>query len=304
VTEDEVLGCYETLCNWGRWGDDDELGTLNYITRQSRTRAAALVQVGEVISLGRSFSPKAQSGGMSTFLHWMTRTGSDLPSEGIGAIGDWIGLPIHGLEYSHIDALSHESWNGRLYNGRPAASVTSSGAAWASVENAIGRIVTRALFIDMPRFIGVEWLEPGYEVLPEELDACLSSYQVAMESGDALVVRTGRDRRVAETGWFDPMRDGSAGLGAECLPWLHENEISVVISDAGTDPHPSRYSKLEAPIHGVGIVAMGLWLVDNANLERISAASADLGRIDSMLTIAPLELKRSTGSPVNPIVVF
>jgi kynurenine formamidase len=304
VTEDELVKYFQTLSNWGRWGADDQYGTLNYITSESRIRAAALVRQGEVVSLGRSFSPKAARGGASTFLHWMTRSGLDLPSEGKGSTGDWIGFPIHGLDYSHLDAPSHESWNGQLYNGRPAAKVTSAGATWASVEHAIAKIVTRSLFIDMPRIKDVGWLEPGYEVQPEEIEACLSSHGLSAESGDVLIVRTGRDQRVAEQGWFDPQHDGTGGLGAECLPWLHEKEISVVISDVASDPRPPHYPVLDMPIHGVGIVAMGLWLVDNANLERLSKYAVESGRIDAMLTIAPLELKRSTGSPVNPIAVF
>jgi kynurenine formamidase len=305
VNDGDLVKYFDTLSNWGRWGEDDQLGTLNYLTPEVRRAAVNSVQLGETVSLGRAFSPKSPLGGASSVLHWMTRTGSDLPKNGKGSTGDWIGFPIHGTELSHLDALSHEAWNGVMYNGRPIGSqVTSAGALFGGVDVATSRIVGRCLFVDAPRHRGVGWLEPGDEVTPAELDSWLVELDLAPRSGDIVIVRTGRDERAKEAGPYNPAHDGNAGLAAECLPWLHDHEISVLVSDAVHDPVPGKYKALDMPIHGVGIVAMGLWLLDNADLGDLHRRCDEFGRYSGLFIAAPLGLKRSTGSPINPIVVL
>ena len=191
-----------------------------------------------------------------------------------------------------------------MYNGFDASEVGSHGAKKCAIDVTRAGIVSRGVLLDIPRLKKIEWMEPGQKILPEDLDAAEKAQKVHVEEGDVLMIRTGRAAmRKAKGGW-DPMRVGLPGLDASCLPWLHERRIAVLGCDAVSDVVPSGYDGVPLPIHVGTLVAMGIHLIDNADLDAVSSTSAKLGRNEFMFSMAPLILERGTASPVNPLAIF
>ncbi len=297
------MAYFESLSNWNRWGPQDELGTLNLITPATRLAALRCVKEGRAISCSRTISPKPASDNMQPLLHFMVTSGESAGS-GKATAADWIGMPVHGHGITHLDALSHEFWDGKMYNGRPATTVsTATGAAKSNIESSREGVFTRGVLLDLPRLSNRGWLEPGTLVTPDELDQCCSSESVEVGPGDALIIRTGRDARKASHGHYRPMVDGVPGLHASCLPWLREHGVALLGSDSVSDAIPSGLEQLDMPIHIIGIVAMGLWLLDNCDLEELADSCSGRDQWDFLFVTAPLRLKNSTGSPVNPLAI-
>jgi kynurenine formamidase len=222
-------------------------------------------------------------------------------TEGYGA--DYFALAPHGYATTHIDALCHIFHKGRIYNGFSAETVTAHGAGKLGIHHLRSGVVTRGVLIDVPAIRGVEALEPGEPIFPEDLDAAENATAVKVQRGDALLVRTGRwGWREAHGPWAP--NKGMAGLDASCLPWMHEREVAVLGSDGVSDVMPSRVDKIPMPIHTVALVAMGIPLLDNLDLDELSAACVAERRWAFLLVVAPLILNRGTASPVNPIAVL
>jgi kynurenine formamidase len=303
--EETVVKYFDELSNWGRWGHDDEAGTLNLITAESKAKAARLVRDGVSVSCSRMLAPRPSRWVGFEYTHRMNSSGEAAPDEGPGTASDWFGLSFHGYEHTHLDSHSHIFWNGQMYNGRSAALCTTArGALAGGVDPALGGIISRGLLIDGPQIRGKGWLDPGEALYPDELDAWLALQSLSAEPGDVLWVRTGRDVADQAGHGYDQGADGSPGLSPTCLPWLRDKDISVLISDIANDVRPSQCERLGNPIHVIGIVAMGMWLVDNAQLEPLLRECRRTGRYEFMSLIIPLALRRSTGSPVNPVAVF
>jgi kynurenine formamidase len=222
-------------------------------------------------------------------------------TEGYGA--DYFALAPHGYSTSHIDALCHIFHEGKLYNGYEAATVTAHGAAELGIHHLRSGIITKGVLVDVPAIRGVEALEPGEPIFPEDFVSAERATGVTVETGDALLVRTGRWRwRETHGPW--PPSEGLAGLDASCLTWLHEREVAVLGSDGVSDVWPSRVDGIPMPIHTVAIVAMGVHLLDNLDLDELSVACTAAGRWSFLLTVAPLVLHQGTASPVNPIAIL
>jgi kynurenine formamidase len=305
VTEAEVLEMFKDLSNWGRWGADDKLGTLNLVTPEVIKSAATLVRHGRTVSLARTISPKYAPDNADPPLHFMIASGEGAPDEGQGASMDWYAIACHGHSITHLDSLGHLFWNGRMYNDRPASRVTqTTGAKDGSIEDAGDGIVTRGVLLDVVRLLGVPYLDDRYVITPADLEATEAMAGVQVRSGDAVIVRTGRDADRTARGPHLPNDHGSAGLGPACLPWIHERGIALLASDVANDAMPSPFSLMPGPIHSVGIVGMGLWLLDNAYLEDLADTAAELSQWEFLFSVGPLKLKRGTGSPVNPIAVL
>lgn len=295
---------FEELSNWGRWGDEDELGTLNLITPQRRRHAAGLVRFGESVLLGRQISPTYALDNPDPVLHHMLEAGAEA-STGFHAMTDWFGMACHGFAVTHLDGLNHVSWDGVLYNGRPADSVSvRRGGRHGAVGLAGASIVGRGVLVDVPGLRGVPWLDPGEKIYPDDLSAWERRTEVRVGEGDVLLISTGRDARRRARGVWDFWTDGAAGLDASCLPWLHERGVAVLVSDCGQDAMPSGHPGIPTPVHAVGIVAIGLWLLDNALLDDLLETCLRLETWEFLFSCAPLDVKGSTGSPVAPVAVF
>src|SRR5580704_962297 len=293
----DVLAFHRTLSNWGRWGDDDQLGTLNLITPEVTAAAAATVRSGRSVSCARPLDTVPSADNPSPVAHHMTGTAT----EGMGA--DYVAISPHGFSTSHIDALCHIFHEGKLYNGYPAESVTAHGATKLGIHQLRAGVVTRGVLLDIPAQRGVDALEPGEPIFPEDLEAAEKKAGVEVQPGDALLVRTGRWVWRRANGPWDA---GSlaAGLDASCLPWLRGRDVAALGSDCVSDVLPSRVDGVIMPIHMVVIPAMGVHLLDNLDLEALADACSEEQRWAFLLTVAPLILRRGTGSPVNPIAVF
>jgi kynurenine formamidase len=297
---DGLLGYFDSLSNWGRWGQDDQLGTMNFIDQGKRVAAASLITEGVALSCSRLLAP---NGGRAGILHFMTMTGERVAAGGAGWASDWFGMPIH-RPTTHVDAHAHVSWEGKLYNGASTDCIDAQGGARAgSIELLADGVVTRGVLLDIPLAQGRQWLDPGEPVMPSDLDQCAARAGVEVGPGDVLLVRTGHDRHVGTDPSADAA-DDAPGLHASCLPWLHERSIAMLGSDTANDVLPSGYTDPPMPIHTVGMVAMGLWLLDRLLLENLAAHCARAARWQFCFVASPLRLKRATGSPVNPLAIF
>jgi kynurenine formamidase len=309
-TEEEVLGYFDRLSNWGRWGPDDELGTPNLITPEKTKRALATVQEGVSVSLAREIFWEGAVDVPSPPVHFMLEsgegwaTGDKVSSRPNAAAIDYIGMVFHGVAVTHVDSLAHFFWQGKTYNGKPAHLVsTSMGATVCSVTAARQGFISRGLLVDVPMIRGIDWVERGEGVMPQDILAAEERCGFKVEEGDILLIRTGQLRRRNVEGPVGRAA-GSTACQPACLPLFHERGIAVMGSDTGNDVSPAQYTKVPQPIHQVGITAMGLWILDNANLEDVADACRERNRWEFMVTIGPLPLHNTTGSPVNPIAVF
>lgn len=310
-SEAEVIGYLDTLSNWGRWGAEDELGTINLITPVKRLGAARLVRDGVGVTCARPIVTDITPDTTFQVLRFMLDSGEGrdtAPPERLiqrrGA-SEFIGMVFHGYTVTHVDTPAHFFWKGKLYNGRSCDLITSrEGAQVEAVELLRDGVVSRGVLLDVARARGVAWLGPGEGVLPEDLEAAERASGVRLEPGDILLVRTGYyARRIAE-GPVNPAVAGSPGPHAALAPWLRERGVAMFGSDTHNDVVPTPYPGMGHPFHVISLVALGLWLIDNMNLEDLARACAERKRWEFMLTIAPLHLRNTTGSPVNPIALF
>jgi kynurenine formamidase len=299
ATQETLASWFEALSNWGRWGPDDELGAINLITAKKRVQAASLVRSGMSISLARD-AIKQRVGVSAPFEHTMVAWSNTPGAEG-GA--DIFSVQFHGYTQTHLDALCHIFYGDELFNGVPKSSVSSAGAERMSVLTMKDGIVTRGVLMDMPRVFGRSYLNADDAIYPEHLDAWLSQSGATVQSGDALVVRTGRWAREAAEGAWD-IESGSAGLHASCLPWLREHDIAVLVSDLASDLLPSRVAGVRMPIHLITIAVLGVPIIDNCDLERLSTHAAATGQYDFCFFASPLAVPGGTGSPINPLALY
>ncbi len=283
------------LSNWGRWGEDDEIGALNLITPQKRLEALALAREGVSVSLALDANTVQAVDNPYPYEHEMLGIGSDQ-----------LRLRYHGIAHTHVDALAHVNEEGTFFNGyRPDADLTlASGHERSSIHNLKNGILTRGVLIDIPRFRGLPYLEPGTPIYVEDLEAWEELTGVRISSGDALFVRTGVwARREAEGPWLRGRREGgrSAGLHPSVIPWLKERGVSLLGSD-----HPAYVapSNLPGAVHDFAILHLGIHMIDNCDLEALGRAVAERDRSEFLLMIAPLAIPGGTGSPLNPIAVF
>lgn len=304
VTLETIDAWRSELSNAGRWGEDDELGALNLITAAKRKAAAALVRDGVSVSLAHDMLTEPAADNPNPLEHTMLATGgSDNPSP---YAMDRYAVAYHGFAHTHLDALCHVFHDGKMYNGYGRATVTADGCGALDVTAARDGVFTRGVLVDIPWVKGVDYLEPGTPIYPEDLEAFEEKSGIEIGPGDAVLLRTGRWARRAEKGPWGPAA-GAAGLHASCAPWLEERDIALLGSDAGSDVVPSGIegtSGLFLPIHELVIGAMGVPIIDNADLERVSAEARARGRFEFLLTLAPLRVSGGTGSPVNPIATF
>lgn len=298
----------QSLSNWGRWGPDDQRGTLNLITPEITRSALATVQEGATVSCARRISYEAAADSPLPPQHYMLASGEGYrPGEGPDrqVARDYFGLVFHGHTITHIDSLAHFMWDGKLYNGTSSRKVTTSeGATSHSIDVAHEGIVTRGVLVDAPMLRGVELVERGDGVGLDDVQRAEAQCNVRIGQGDVLLLRTGQLGHRDRTAPVDVAKAGSAGPLPELLPLVRERGVAVLGSDTGNDVMPSGYERFSNPVHQVGIVGMGLWILDNAWLDDLAAACQARKRWTFLITINPLRLTNATGSPVNPIAIF
>jgi kynurenine formamidase len=319
TSEAEWRAYFDALSNWGRWGPEDQKGTLNLVDEAKVRSAAAQVRLGRHVSCARvvEFGSKVSVYEAETApQHFVSSTGARLNADGAGGGLDWVGFDVHGLYMTHLDAPSHQIWNGTMYNGHAASTLTAeSGARAGSIELAGQGIVSRGVLLDVAEVVGVDALPAGYAITADELDAAASAHGVTMEPGDIVLVRTGYGSvRRSQRGRVPPVERAERaadadplphlpGLSAAALPWFRHHDVAVVGSDTGTETRPAEHGWI-APFHVVAMCSIGMWILDNFELEELAGACRELDRWTFLLSIAPIRFKNTTGSPVNPIAVF
>ncbi len=302
VVSQEQFDQWKTqLSNWGRWGKDDQKGTLNLITPARRKQAAALVKEGFSVSLARDADTVKSIDNPQPYEDVMTnvsKTGS----------GDKITISFHGYAHTHFDGLAHHFLNGQLYNGFSHDNVTMEGMAQKNaVINDKDGVFTRGILIDIPRLKGVPYLEPGTPIYVEDLEAWEKQAGVKVGPGDAVFIRTGRWVRRAKTGPWEVGRL-AAGLDPSVLPWVRQRDIAILGSESALSavPIPPQITNPDdyLPVHNFVLVALGMNLFDDCDLDRLAEAAAARRRWEFLLTAAPLPMPKGTGSPINPIATF
>ncbi len=302
VTQADMDRWKTELSNWGRWGPDDEKGTLNLINSEKRRQAAALVRDGVAISLARDAQTEEAVDNGRPYEHEMLAVRD-------AASSDRITIAPHGYAHTHLDALGHHFLDGRMYNGfeRDRYVTMEEGAARGSIHNVKDGIFTRGVLIDLPLMKGVPYLEPGTSVYVEDLEAWEEFAGITIGPGDALFIRTGRWVRRAQVGAWSPS-DAAAGLHPSVIPWLKARDVAVMGSETAIDavPIPEVITNPDdyLPVHNFVLVALGMVLFDNCQLDAVAAAAEERGRWEFLLTAAPLPIVRGTGSPINPVAIF
>jgi kynurenine formamidase len=299
---------FQKVRNWGRWGPDDERGTLNYITPVHVRAAATLVRSGRSVSLSLPINTVAGPDNPRPAVHYMVQT-YDVKSD-IGEPQfalDYFASEFHGDCHTHIDALCHIAYKGKLYNGKLATSVVSSqGPASMDITAYAHGIIGRGVLLDIPRLRGAKWLEPGEAVTREELEAAEKAQGVRLGEGDILVFRTGHHRRRLELGpWScEYGGEGKAGLHSTAMLLLHERKVAAFLPDGDGETVPSNVEGVAYPIHTLQIAAMGMAAADSLQFEELVKVCEEEQRWEFMVLIAPLRLPRGTGSLFNPIAIF
>lgn len=313
VTLEEVRRSCEELRSWNRWGEDDEIGTLNFATPERISEAAALVSTGQTFALAINFDASGpQTGGLGRFnpVHAMLATGVDAVQgvqEGpsIRYADDILSLPLHGA--THWDSLSHIFYESHMWNGYDANLVGAGGAKKNGIEKAKDRMAGRGVLLDVPRYKGVEALDDGYAITNDDLDGCAREQGVQVRSGDFVLVRTGQLGRCLRSGSWGSYAGGDApGLAFETLPWIHAHEIAAVASDTwGVEVRPNETDETEAfqPWHWVAIPNMGLTVGEIFYLEDLAHSCATDGRYEFFFVAPPLPITGASGSAVNPMAI-
>jgi kynurenine formamidase len=272
VTDADLLELFRRCSNRGRWGDDDERGTLNLIGPAKVVEAARLVQTGHVVSIARPLLPGPGALGTSPVTHRMLLDGPH-PSAAL----DHLGITPHDPEVTHLDAVTHVFWEGHAYNGRSIDGVLSArGLAFGSIHAARNGVHTRGVLLDVVQ-------------------------QIRVGSGDALLLHVGRELREAADPRASPIV--RAGLHASALEWLHERGIAVFGGDC-TERMPYPSERFSSPLHHIGLVSMGLCLLDATVVGGLFTTCRELDRWEFLLSCVPLDVPGATGSPVNPVCVF
>lgn len=306
VTPETVAQWEEELSNWGRWGPDDQRGTLNLITPEKTLQAAALVTEGESVTLQHFVSTEEaiDSGTFGETRHWMSRVN---PETGVPTFAlDEIEFALHDGMLSHIDALCHYrlqiDGEFRIFNGY-LQNLTAEGCHDLAIDRMGTSYVTRGVLVDIPRMRGVDWLDPTTPIFVSDLEEWERFAGVTIESGDVLLIRTGRwAQREAEGPWA--YGSGAAGLHASVLPWLHERDVAILVSDGVNDVQPSGVEGIGRPVHEMTLATLGLPIVDNGYLEDVAETAARLRRWEFMVSIQINPIEGGTASPFNALATF
>lgn len=282
--------------NWGRWGKDDQAGTLNLVTDEVRARAVAQAHIGRSVSLAMPVEPAPMLGGPFTpptpespVQQAMLYTGSPPP-----AMAEILVFGPHHRGLTHLDAPVHVPVDGHVYPGRPLTeAVTPAGVQHASTAVFADGVVARGILLDLaPQ----DRLPEAHPITGADLDAAEQRAGVRLEPGDALVVRGGWPR----SHQYDaPL----PGMTVDAIAWMHRRDVAVYAGDIG-DAHPPVESRVPMPLHQVGLARLGMPLIDVAEVDELARVCQQLGRSAFLLTIAPPRLRGATGVPVNPLAIF
>jgi kynurenine formamidase len=313
--EGAIAATAARVSNWGRWGDDDVHGTMNFLTDTKRREAAGLVRTGRSYSLSQSFDMDGPQKGWrrrTNPVHTMLDTGTDAVAgvqgfpHGIGGADDIVAMPLQCS--TQWDGLGHIFDHGRAWNGRPADQVvTSLGDRVTGIETVADLVAGRGVLLDVGRALGSDGeLPDGFAITEEHLVATIAAQgpTAAVGRGDVVLVRTGQLTRARREGWGDYAGGPAPGLSFTTADWLHTTEIAAIATDTwGFEVRPNEFDHAFQPLHQVAIPHLGLFIGEMWDLDALADACAADGHYDFFLTAAPLRITGAVGAPVNPLAV-
>ena len=316
-TRQDLRDAAEKYKNWGKWGANDEIGTLNYTTPDDIIAAARLVRQGKVISLALNFDQHGPQGAKSAYpalgrinpLHVMLRTGTDayagvLDHRGIRAADDMVVMPLQcGTPW---DGLGHVFYENFMWNGYDCREVTSFGAQKCGIEKTKNKMVGRGVFLDVARALGKDALEDGYAVTSADLEQTRKAQGVSVKRGDYVIVRTGQMERCLAAKSWDGYPGGDApGFSFETLEWIHSTEIAAIASDTwGCEVRPNETEAgINQPWHWITIPIMGITMGEIFYLAELAQDCAR-DRVYEFMFVAPaIPITGAVGSPTNPLAI-
>ena len=317
LTRQDLRDAAEKYKNWGRWGPNDEIGTLNHTRPEDIVAAARLVKKGKVISLALNFDSNGPQGAKSKYpsmgrinpVHTMLRTGTDaysgvLDHRGIRAADDMVVMPLQcGTQW---DGLGHVFYENSMWNGYDCREVTSNGAQKCGIEKTKNRMVGRGVFLDVPRAQGKKYLEDGYAITSAELDLTAKKQNVQFKRGDFIVVRTGQMEAKLDAGSWDGYPGGDApGFAFETLEWIQRTELAALASDTwGCEVRPNETEAgINQPWHWITIPMMGMTMGEIFYVKELAEDCA-ADKVYEFLFVAPaIPITGAVGSPTNPLAI-
>jgi kynurenine formamidase len=303
----------EKLSNWGRWGDDDQIGTLNHVMPEDIVTAAGLVRKGKSFGLGIPLDRKGPQsglfGGRWNPIHTMLATGTDAlagrfdETNKLRYADDAINMPVQAA--THWDSLGHIFLDDKMYNGHNAKHVDGGGVHKLGIEHTRDRMVGRGVLLDVPRYKGIESLPDGYGICNDELDATARAQGVEIRKGDFVIVRTGQMERCLTAGQWGGYAGGDApGVKFENCYWCQDKQIAAICSDTwGVEVRPNETTEVQQPWHWVVIPAMGLTMGEMFYLKELAEDCAADGVYEFFFCGPPLVITGGTGSPINPMAI-
>jgi kynurenine formamidase len=308
-----IMEAAKKLSNWGRWGKDDQIGTLNHVTPQDIIDAGKLIKKGKVFALGLSLKEPIQSGlfgGRWNPIHTMLATGTDaaagnqdLPFPYLRYADDAINMPCQAS--TQWDALCHIFLDDKMYNGFDAKLVDARGAKKLGIEHVRDKMIGRGVLLDIARWKGVDYLADGYAISNADLDDCAKAQGVTIKKGDFVLVRTGHQERCLKAKDWSGYAGGDApGLAFETCYWIHEKNLAAICLDTwGCEVRPNETKDANQPWHWVVIPAMGLSMGEIFYMKELAEDCAKDEVYEFFFSAPPLHLPGGAGSPINPQAV-
>lgn len=318
IDRSDITAAADKYKNWGKWGPDDEIGTLNFTDAADIIAAAQLVKKGKVISLALNFDHTGPQGAKSKYpsmgrtnpIHTMIRTGTDaysgvLDKRGIRAADDMVTMPLQcGTQW---DGLGHVFYEENMWNGYDCREVTSAGAQKCGIEKTKNKMVGRGVFLDVARALGKDCLDDGYGITSDDLDMTAKKQGVELKRGDYIVVRTGQMERCFKAGSWDGYPGGDApGFAFETLEWIQRTELAALASDTwGCEvrPNQSEAAGINQPWHWITIPIMGMTMGEIFNVKELAEDCAADGTYEYLFVAPAIPITGAVGSPVNPLAI-
>jgi kynurenine formamidase len=316
LTRKDIHAAAKRLKNWGRWGKQDEIGTLNFVKAENIIEAAQLVRKGKVMSLALNFDSHGPQGGKSKYpllgrfnpVHLMLRTGTDaysgvLDHRKIRGTDDLVIMPLQcGTQW---DGLGHILYYDHMWNGYDCRTITSAGAEKGGIEKTKDKMVGRGVLLDVARALGLDSLPDAYAVTNDMLDYTAARQNIEVRRGDYLIVRTGHvERKLADKNWDGYSGGDAPGLAFETLDWLYKKEVAAIVTDTwGVEVRPNETEDTNQPWHWIAIPIMGLTVGEIFYLGDLARDCAEDGRYEFMFVAPALPITGAVGSPVNPLAI-
>ena len=303
-TNEDFHRAMEELSNWGRWGDDDELGQANFITQEKRVRAAGLVREGIAVSLAHDVVQEDAVDTSAYLNREVVRVSPTGASDKLAYTGSY-----HGTIHSHLDSLDcHIMYEGEGYNGLGYEEVeAANGCPRGSIHAHRNGVITRGILFDatlLPgRAASEGWLEPGTPITYEDLEALEEIQGVRVEPGDVILLHTGRWMRRESLGAW-PTSEGVAGYHADVAYFLKDRGVAMIGHDMFNDVSPSGVGDISLPLHSLALVSLGVSIFDNLDFTEVAEVAKGLGRYEFLFMASPLRIQKGMGSPLNPIAMF